>query len=263
VDGDLEGLIDELYAAPLDRFTPGRDALAKRLRSEGDAAGAERVRALRKPVVSAWALNALAREDPEGVAELEELGRRLRDAERQAVSGGDAGPLRDALEERRALVSRLAAGTMAILQREGAGSASTQEDVTSTLEAAAVDETAVAALRTARLSRPMRPPSGFGDAPALSVVPGARRSAAREEPPAPPADLERRSHDLRRELSAAETRQRRADEAVERARTRLEEAERRRSEAKDRLREAEAEQRGAVLNVKRLAAELSKLERRP
>ena len=61
---ELEPRIDALYALPLERFTPERDALAKDLAADGDRAGAARVKALRKPVVAAWAVNALAREDP-------------------------------------------------------------------------------------------------------------------------------------------------------------------------------------------------------
>jgi len=64
VADELERRIDDLYGLPLERFTPERDALAKELAAGGDRAGAARVKALRKPVVAAWAVNALAREDP-------------------------------------------------------------------------------------------------------------------------------------------------------------------------------------------------------
>jgi hypothetical protein len=261
VDEDLERLIDELYARPLDRFTPERDELAKRLLSTGDRGGSGRVKALRKPVVAAWALNVLAREDPEGIAELGDLGRRLRDAHRRAISGGDAGPFREATEERRALVARLAARANQILERSGAAAASQDEAISATLDAAAVDAAAATALAEGRLTRPMRPPAGFGDAPALTVVPGARASAS--EPADSGEDARtraRRVGELRRELGTAQTRQRRADAALARAHDLVQDAERRRSEARDGLREAEAERRGAALEVKRLAAALSKLE---
>jgi hypothetical protein len=257
---DLEGRIDALYAMPLERFTPERDALAGELRAAGDHEAAGRVKALRKPVVSAWALNALARADPDGVAELDELGRRLRDAQRRAVSGGDAEPLRAATEERRRLVARLAASAVELLGRQGAAG-SAHDDIASTLDAAAVDERAAAELRSGRLTRPLRPPTGFGDAPALTVVPGGRKASEPE-----PADEDERTRtrllrDLRRELAAAETRARRGDEAIARAREQLERAEQRRQEARERVREAEAARRGLALELKRLAAALSKLER--
>jgi hypothetical protein len=258
VPEDLEERIDALYALPLDRFTPERDALAKRLRAEGDRAGADRLKGLRKPVVSAWVLNALAREEPKLVEELDGLGRRLRDAQRRVLSGGDASALRDALEERRALVARLVARARSILEREGLGGASTEEDVASSLEAAAVDEGAAVALRAGRLTRPMRPPAGFGDAPALTVLPGGRRSPRADDPNA--RDDERRTRERRRDLAAAEARRRRAEDGVARAKRRLEEADRRRSEARERLREAEAERRGAALEAKRLGAALAKTD---
>jgi hypothetical protein len=264
VANDLDDGIDGLYALPLDRFTPARDALAKELKASGAADDARRVKSLRKPVVSAWAVNALAREDPQGVAELAALGRRLRDAQRQALSGGDAEPLREALEERRQLVGRLATAARAILEREGLGGASQAEEIASTLDAAAVDEEAAANVAAGRLVRPMRPPAAFGDAPALTVLPGGRRPSAEPvESFTDARDRVRQATELRRELAAAQTRERRAGDAVERARGKLEDAERRRAELRERLREAEAELRGAMLEAKRAAAALSRLEAKP
>ncbi|MGZ8612442.1 MAG: hypothetical protein ACXWX0_09255, partial [Actinomycetota bacterium] len=131
-----------------------------------------------------------------------------------------------------------------------------------TLDAAAVDEGAAGALREGRLTRPMRPPVGFTDAPALTVLPGGARTGAPTEP-AEGTDRERATalRNARRELVAAGTRQRRAEDVLARARARLEEAERRRSEAREAVREAEAAQRGVALEVKRLAAAVAKLER--
>jgi hypothetical protein len=263
VANDLDEGIDGLYALPLDRFTPARDALAKELKASGAADNARRVKGLRKPVVSAWAVNALAREDPHGVAELAALGRRLRDAQRRALAGGDAEPLREALEERRALVGRLATAARAILEREGLGGASQADEIAATLDAAAVDEEAAAAVAAGRLVRPMRPPAAFGDAPALTVLPGGRPSAEPVESSTDARDRARQATELRRELAAAQTRERRARDAVERARGKLEDAERRRADLRERLREAEAELRGAAIEAKRAAVALSRLEAKP
>ena len=52
---------DRLYGLPLDEFTRERDALARRLRGEGERDGAAEVAALRKPVLAAWVVNQLAR----------------------------------------------------------------------------------------------------------------------------------------------------------------------------------------------------------
>src|SRR5919197_2614457 len=58
-DDGLEREIDALYAADPDGFTAARDSLAKRLKADGDDDAAKRVKALHKPVRSAWAVNRL------------------------------------------------------------------------------------------------------------------------------------------------------------------------------------------------------------
>jgi hypothetical protein len=262
---DLERRIDELYGLPLDRFTAERDALARGLAAAGDRDAAGRVRALRKPVVAAWALNRLAREDPDGIGTLRQLGERLRDAQRRALSGADAEPLRQANDERRAAVSRLAERARELLEREGVGGAAF-DDVVSTLDAAAVDDGAAEAIAGGRLVRPMRPPTGFGETAALTVLPGGGRGGERPAARDARADDEDRGRarlvrELRRELGAAETARRRAEDTVRRAREQLEDAERRRVAAREKVREAEATLRGAALEAKRVAAALAKLER--
>jgi hypothetical protein len=257
VTDPIDERIDGLYAGELERFTPDRDALAKELAAAGEKDGSKRVKALRKPVVSAWALNVLARQDPEAIGELLELGGRLRDAQRRAISGGDVEPLREATDERRQLVSELAGKATAILDRSGAASAANGDAVVTTLEAAAADEEAGDLLRSGRLVKPLRPPTSFGGE-GLRVLEGGRQAGvpAKQDPRA--AEAKR----LERELRAAEVRERRAEETVEREKARLEELERKRTEYRERLRAAEAELRGISLETKRLARQLDKLKSR-
>ena len=250
----IDERIDGLYAGGLDRFTPERDALANELAAAGDKEEAKRVKALRKPVVSAWALNVLAHEDPEAIADLLELGGRLRDAQRRAISGGDVEPLREATDERRHLVSELAGKATAILERSGSASSANGDAVVTTLEAAAADEEAGALLRSGRLVKPLRPPSSFGGE-GLRVLEGGRQAA----PPKPDPKAAEATR-LERELRAGEVRERRAAETVEREKARVEELERKRSEGRERLRAAEAEMRGISLETKRLARQLDKLK---
>jgi hypothetical protein len=267
VADEIEGRIDALYTLPLDRFTPERDALAKELQAAGDGEAAKRVKVLRKPVVAAWALNALARENPEGIRELLELGTRLRDAQRRALSGGDVEPLREATEERRRLVGRLARKAAAILERAGTSAGSHEDDLSSTLDAAAVDEDSGEMLRSGRLTKPLQPPVSFGE-PGLRVLEGgigakpAAASAGRNREAASEHDREREqeARGLRRELAEAERRERSAAAAADRARRRDEEIEARRSQSREALRAAETERRGAELERRRLAARLAKLE---
>lgn len=255
----LEERIDELYGLPIERFTPERDALVKQLRAGGDTDAAAKVKALRKPVVPAWALNVLAREDEAAVRELVALGERLRAAQRRAMSGGDVEPFRAATEERRAHVSALAKAAERILGRTGSATAAHADAVAATLEAAAVDEEAAELLVSGRLTRPLRPPTSFGGDPGLRVLEGGGRAAESAREVDTGAAEARR---LERELRATEARERRAAEAVERERGRVDDLERRRAEARGRLRSAEADLRGIALEAKRLARRLAKLRER-
>jgi hypothetical protein len=257
VTDPIDERIDGLYAGELDRFTPDRDSLARELISAGDKEGGKRVKALRKPVVSAWALNVLAHEDPEAIGELLELGGRLRDAQRRAISGGDVEPLRDATDERRRLVSELAGKGTTILGRSGSASTANGDAIVTTLEAAAADEEAGDLLRSGRLIKPLRPPSSFGSE-GLRVLEGGRQAT----PPAKPDPKAAEAKRLERELRAIEVRERRVAETVEREKARVEELERKRSQGRERLRAAEAELRGISLETKRLARQIDKLKTR-
>ena len=254
---ELEGRIDELYGLPLERFTAERDALAKELASAGDRDGAARVKAVRKPVVAAWAVNLLAREDPDGVKELIELGGTLRSAHRRAVSGGDVEPFRVATEERRQVVRTLTRAAEAIVERDGGAPGAATDAIAGTLEAATVDEETGELLRSGRLTKPVRPPATFAGA-GLRVLEGGPSPSRRPEPEDAPKPKPDRAK-LRRELSAAQTRERKAEAAVERERATIQDLDRKRSDAKDRLRAAEAELRGVSLERKRLASALDKL----
>ena len=76
--------IDELYGLPLDEFTKERDALARRLRSDGRREEAAEVAELRKPVLAAWLVNRLARERRDDVRELVAAAEAIRKGEADA-----------------------------------------------------------------------------------------------------------------------------------------------------------------------------------
>jgi hypothetical protein len=61
-------LVDPLYAGPPEEFVAARDALAKRLRADGDRATAAEVAKLRRPTATAAALNQVARTVPDVLA---------------------------------------------------------------------------------------------------------------------------------------------------------------------------------------------------
>src|ERR671919_752827 len=102
VADELDQQIDSLFGMPLDRFIPERDTLAKQLRATGDREAADRVKALRKPTVPAWALNQLARQDPRGVTDVVARGcSRGRGGRRPAAGRTARAPPSSAVEFRR------------------------------------------------------------------------------------------------------------------------------------------------------------------
>src|SRR4051794_14753103 len=155
-----EASIDELFALPLDEFTAARNALAKQVRAGGDRAAADEIKALRKPSITAWALNQLVRQHPDNVAGLLDAGRALRDAHERALEG-DASGLRDAGRGQQQAVGDLARVAAAILEEAGSSGDSHLEQIMQSLRAASTDEGAGAALQQGRLSADIEE-TGFG-----------------------------------------------------------------------------------------------------
>ncbi|MGH2658796.1 MAG: hypothetical protein ACRDHS_03820 [Actinomycetota bacterium] len=239
---DFERAIDELFVAPPEAFTEARNALAKRLKEEGDAGAARRVGALRRPVRSAWAVNRLVHEDASAVEELLTVGEQLRLAQRRALSGGGADELRERSEERRKLVTGLTRRAARALGE--APTAALIEEIADTFEAASADEDAARQVLEGRLSKPFARPAGFGDVVGLKVIEG----PSTELESGPPAEEMARE----REVRAAERRERDARERTERLRAEVAALEERLAERRVKLGAAEAEARGAAVELEQL-----------
>jgi hypothetical protein len=161
---DVEGVRD-LYAGPPDGFVRSRSELAARLTDAGEAEAAAAVRGLRRPTVAAWAVDAIARNDPDDLEALIRAGEDLGEAQRSMTAGGGAERLRAATEERRALVDRLTRSAAEALSDAGLSAArGTLDKVTDTLTAIASDTGAAALVRRGVLAKELPPPAGFGDA---------------------------------------------------------------------------------------------------
>jgi methyl-accepting chemotaxis protein len=208
--GDLDAALAALYRLPLEQFVATRDQLARRLRAAGDRATARRVAGLRRPPVSAWAVNQLAHAAPNAVAELLEVGAALRQAQQDALAGqpGAARQLRTATAHLRAAITRLSQRAETLLARAGhAASDATLARLAATLQAAATgDEATRAALAQGRLPGDLDP-AGFGlevaPAPAEPTAP-ARVAAAAPAAPVDRADARReRARAARRALEQA------------------------------------------------------------
>jgi hypothetical protein len=156
-------LLDRLYGLPLDGFVAARDEAARLLRQDGQTEPAAEVAALRKPSVSAWAVNQLARRHAARLGELLERGQRLRTAHRAALAGRGASGLAAAGKAERSVVAELVELAAGELEAAGrAPSPAVRERIGNTLHAAAQDPAAAALVRRGRLTRDLDP-SGFGD----------------------------------------------------------------------------------------------------
>ncbi|RFU37099.1 hypothetical protein DZF91_34605, partial [Actinomadura logoneensis] len=290
---DLTSAARRLYGVAPEEFTAARQELAKQAKRDGDAVLAKRVGALRRPTVSAWAVNLLSREAAPELEMLLDTGSDLRAAWSQGrpISGLEQrrGELVDLLVR---AARRLAADAGRPL-RDPAG-----REVEDTLLAATVDPDAAEQVRAGALAHPLSHtgfvPAGFAPAPATEetvprparkrpaeprTTPHRNPSAARrktrteprdaderpvevepqeaDEPPERDAGAERTARQAEKGRRRAE-RARLADEAEERAAKAERVLETREAEADEARRELDA----AEAEARRLRAELDAAERR-
>ena len=201
MDAETEEALDRLYAAPPDRFTAERDALAKSLKAT-DKAAAAAVKALRRPTVTAWALNQVARDHAADLSALFDADAELSRLQREGA-GRDA--LAEAGRARREIIGRLVAAAARTLAEAGhPDSPANRDRIAQTLTAVAVDAEGRDALARGRLTGDLTPGSlwetGFG----AEAVPG---SAGRPGEPDEVAGVQRRRELQRKaEELAAEAR---------------------------------------------------------
>jgi hypothetical protein len=179
-----EQAVDGLFGLAPEEFVAARDELARRLRREGDPAAAAEVKALRRPPLSAWAVNQLAHGRAGELEQLLAAGERLRAAHQAALAGGGAAKLREAARAEREAVTRLVGASLEVLRQAGhPATDATRDRVAATLHAAAADPAAADLVRRGRLTHDLDP-SGFGalsadDAEAGQEAAGAARNPRR------------------------------------------------------------------------------------
>ena len=221
---------ETLYGLPRDEFTAARDELAKAYRKERRKEDADRVAALRKPVLSAWVVNRLARDERKTM-------RGLVDAAAAIRSGGDGAEraFREALD-------RLTTSARSLLVAEGHAPDPTLQQVWATLRSGAASDPD--ALLAGTLAKPIEA-SGFAAMAGASVArPTSRASRPKTEPGVDRKAVEQArravaaarddARRLERAASAVEREARKARQAAEAARGRLAEAETRLADARGR-----------------------------
>ncbi|MBF6211737.1 hypothetical protein IU433_16410 [Nocardia puris] len=220
----------DLYGLPPAEFTAARAARVAEAKRAGDKELAAAIGALRKPTVSAWAVNLLVRAEPGEVDALLRLASALRAAQRE-LSGER---LRELSVQRQQVVNALArrAGALAADAGKRIGETGLRE-IAATLTAALADPEVAERVRTGTLSAAATY-EGFGPA-GLSLVP----AAAPEAPE--PAEPEETGEAARRELDDALGDLEIARAALDSATEAAAEAERRLAEARARITELREE----------------------
>ena len=245
--------IEALYSVPFEEFTAQRGALAKRLRRDGDRAGADRVRKLKKPSRPAWAVNRGVHADPGAAERLIEAGERLEEAQGAALAGGGRSELKDAIAAQHEAVDGMMEAVRAGLGSDRV-SAAILDRVRETLRAVAGDEELRAEFAAGRVTRD-REAVGFGGSP---VAPPRPRPAKERGRPGPSAAARREAQvKVRRAQRALDTAEKRVHEArnrLEQARERLGGAQERHLEAERQRVERESELRAVRTELEDLAA---------
>ena len=159
---DLEDATTELYALTPAEFTARRTELAAQARKDGEKELAKAISELRRPTVSAWLVNQLARGAggaDEEIQELEELGTDLRAAQAEL----DGPRMKELTKRRQKLVAALVRRADAIGDDDGQKvSAGVRRELEETFGAAVADEQASLAVTSGRLTRALVY-AGFGE----------------------------------------------------------------------------------------------------
>jgi hypothetical protein len=250
--------IDALFQAPLADFTAARNALAAKLKKDGDATDADRVKALGKPSISAWVANQLYWRHGKAFERLFAAGDQFRKAQAAQLAGKRA-DLRASLDARREALAELTKHAGDILREAGhPASPDAMRRIMTTLEALATYGEQPEAPQAGRLTADVDPP-GF-EALAALVPRGAHAARSPKSPDgkhAPPRVIpfnqpkpepaKRKAGDEKEEARRRES-ERRAREAQ--ARKDLRKAERALTSARRAAERARAAMRDAAARAK-------------
>lgn len=250
---EFSAAADELYAAPPEEFVATRTRLAALL--SGD--DAKRLKSLRRPTVSAWAVNLLVRDG--ALEPLLELGERLR------AAWSHADRIASLERERAESVGRLVRRARSLAEEHDRPlSESVIHEIEDTLQATVADADSAQAVGEGRLSRPLSH-AGFGAMP----LPTAARPPKAAEPAKPPerdgeaerkraAEAEQALSDRTDELDAASRELAEADEELTLLRSQLADLEKQRAELLRRKQRAGRECEKAARVAERARRRLSK-----
>lgn len=272
--------IDALFKLPLTEFIDARKTLAARLKKNGYADEAERVKALAKPPISAWTVNQLYWRHRDAFDELIATTQRFR----KAQTSGKMVNMREALDARREALLHLSDLATEVLGDAGHNpSLDTLRRITTTLEAMSAYSPLSGGPTPGRLTHDIDPPGfdSFG-----SFVPSASTEKRAAEPARvrlsksvvtassktqqkATADASREARqarinaakaslrDARKSLTAASAMAKSLEAAQKRADATAKEAERQRHQAQERFKKARAAAEDTAERAQNIAVELA------
>lgn len=154
---------DRIYGADPGDFISERDAAAK---EAADKELGKRIKSLRKPSVSAWAVNLLVRREAGQIEQVLALGEQLRTAA-EALDGEE---LRALTRQRRQLTAAVTTQARGVAKERGLKvTTAVADQVEATLTAAMVDEGCAAAVRSGLLVAPLTA-TGVGEVDLAAAV---------------------------------------------------------------------------------------------
>jgi hypothetical protein len=229
-----------LYQVVPEQFVAARGALVKRLRSEGRSADAAQVAKLRRPPVTAWALNQVARTAPKLLANLHQAGDGLRRATEAALAG-DASGLRPARGAERAAVDAVVADAGQRAQEAGYSvTDAIRQRLAATLRAAIVDDSVAGRLQRGVLETDHEAP-GFG-MDGLTASPVEAIDAPVVDDAAPRREqVKRDAERLRQETAALTAEAERLEAYADRLAAEASQARRKADQARQRVADRQAE----------------------
>jgi len=263
---DLDAEIDPLFQLPLAEFTGARNALAARLRKEGRAAEAERVKGLAKPPAPAWAVNQLYWQDPRSFETLLTAGERVRHAQTGKLRNVD---LRALLDDKKKLMAAFRTRAAAILAGGGhAASAEVMRRVSMTLEALAAWGERDGVPKAGRLTADLEAP-GFETLAELmggtKLEPANLLPFRSRKPVEDPAAARARAHEAvqaaEKALRVARREAEHAQAALTKANARTAAVEMQKQEIEARYSEAKEQSRAAATEAKKRAQTAADAER--
>jgi len=256
---------DGLFQLPPAEFTAARNALAGKLKKAGKDEDADRIKALPKPSLPAWAVNQLYWRHRKAFDRLIDAGERFRKAQGAQLAGKDA-DLRGTLDARREALSELTRLAAGVLRHAGHNATpDLTRRVTTTLEALATYGAHPGAPPAGRLTDDIDPPGFEALAALVPQVGRTKRAGAEPSRVIPFQQKTREPRASRKKVSPEEEARRREEEhkaQMETARAAISESERALREAKKAAEQAEAELKKAAARAKETEKDKAEIDKR-